>query len=150
MLFRSEPGVGIICVLLFEDENGDAIRQEEEASLPGGAINISKRDGSVSITEETQSGLDYYCTETIQEGDYNVSAAIPEGYNPTTVLNTSLELEGGDTSYLTFGAQANSVTLEENLPITEDAGKSPALGLIGIFLLLGGVGLGVYAIWFRK
>ncbi len=145
-----QPGIGTLCVLLFEDENGDAIRQEEEVSLPGGAINISNRDGSVSITEDTTDGLEYFCTENLEEGSYNVSAAIPEGYNPTTVLNTGLELAGGDVSYLTFGAQANSETVEENIPIIEDAGKSPMLGLIGVLLLLSGVGLGIYAIWFRK
>ncbi|OQX62172.1 MAG: hypothetical protein B5M51_06480 [Anaerolinea sp. 4484_236] len=145
-----EPGFGTLCVLVFEDENGDSIRQEEEHSLPGGAINISNRDGSVSITEDTVEGDDYFCTENLEEGSYNASAAIPEGYNPTMVLNTAVELAAGDISYLTFGAQANSETVEENLPITEDVGKSPLLGLMGVVLLLGGVGLGVYAVWFRK
>lgn len=146
-----QPGVGTLCVLLFDDENGDAIRQEEEASLPGGAINISNRDGSVSITHDTTDGLEYFCTENLEEGLYNVSAGIPEGYNPTMVLNASLELSAGDVSYITFGAQANSETLEENVPITEEVGgKSPILGLIGALLLISGVGLGVYAMWFRK
>ena len=145
-----QPGVGTLCVLLFEDVNGDAIRQEEEASLPGGAINISNRDGSVSVTEDTTDGLDYFCTENLEEGSYNVSAAIPDGYNPTMVLNTTVELGAGHISYLTFGAQANSETVEENLPITEETGKSPILGIIGVLLLLGGVGLGIYAVWFRK
>ena len=145
-----KPGIGTLCVLVFEDENGDSVRQEEEASLPGGAINISNREGSVSITEDTAEGFDYFCTENMEEGSYNVSAAVPEGYNPTTVLNTAVELNAGDTSYITFGAQANSETIEENLPITEDIGKSPLLGLVGIVLFLGGVGLGVYTIWFRK
>ena len=145
-----EPGFGTLCVLVFEDENGDSVRQEDEPSLFGGAINISNRDGSVSITEDTAEGFDYFCTENLEEGSYNVSAAIPEGYNPTMVLNTAVELGAGDISYLTFGAQANSETVEENLPITEDVGKSPLLGLIGVVLLVGGGGLGVYAVWFRK
>ena len=118
------PGLGTLCVLLFEDINGDSMRQEEEISLPGGAINISNRDGSISITEDTlehnPSSVtdDYFCTEGLDEGDYNVSVALPEGYNPTSTPGTS--------------------------------GSTPLLGVIGAILLLGGIGLGVYSIWFRR
>lgn len=145
-----KPGFGTLCVLLFNDENGDAIRQEEEASLPGGAINISNRDGSVSITEDTTDGFEYSCTDNLEEGTYNVSAGIPEGYNSTMVLNISLDLVGGDTSYINFGAQANSETIEENIPIIEDTSKSPILGLIGAALLLSGIGIGVYSVWLKN
>jgi hypothetical protein len=145
-----EPGFGSLCVILFEDTNGDSMRQEEEPSLPGGAINISNQAGSVSITHETQEGFDYYCAEDLEEGSYNISAGIPEGYNPTTALTSSVELQAGDQSYLTFGAQVGSETAEENVPLTEESGRSPLLGVIGGILLLGGIGLGVYAVWFRR
>lgn len=150
------PGNGTLCVLLFEDINGDSMRQEEEISLSGGAINISNRDNSVSITADTpdhdpfSETLDYYCEEGLQEGDYNVSVAIPEGYNPTTALNSPVELLAGDITYLTFGAQAGSVVIEENTPPPESSSSTPLLGIIGLVMLLGGVGLGVYSVWFRK
>ena len=48
------------------------------------------------------------------EGDYNVSVAIPEGYNPTTSLNAPITLVAGDITYLNFGAQAGSVVIDEN------------------------------------
>ncbi|MCJ7715655.1 MAG: LysM peptidoglycan-binding domain-containing protein, partial [Anaerolineales bacterium] len=63
------PGFGTLCVLLFEDTNGDSMRQEEEISVLGGAINISNRDGSISITEDTPEHDpnsvtdDYLCNE---------------------------------------------------------------------------------------
>lgn len=151
-----QPGWGTLCVLLFNDENGDSMRQEEEVSLPGGAINISNRAGSVSITEDTPAHNpdpledDYFCTEELEEGEYNVSVAIPEGYNPTTVLNAGITLEPGDTTYLNFGAQASSDVQEENAPLVEEAGRSPILALLGITMLAAGVGLGVYSIWFRR
>lgn len=150
------PGLGTLCVLLFEDINGDSMRQEEEISLPGGAINISNRDGSISITEDTLEHNpdsvtdDYFCTEGLDEGDYNVSVAIPEGYNPTTSLNTGIQLLAGDTTFMTFGAQAGSVVIEENASLPETTGSTPLLGVIGAILLLGGIGLGVYSIWFRR
>ena len=49
-------GTGTLCVLLFEDANGDALRQEEELSLPGGAISVNDLTGAVNITAETPSG----------------------------------------------------------------------------------------------
>lgn len=149
------PGVGIMCVILFEDANGDSMRQEEEVSIPGGAINISNREGSVSITEDTPPHNpdpdedDYVCTGELEEGEYNVSVAIPEGYNPTTSLNTAVTLDAGDTTYLTFGAQPDSNLEAESVPLVENTGASPILGVIGITMLLAGIGLGVYAIWFR-
>ncbi len=143
-------------MLLFEDLNGDSMRQEEEISLAGGAINISNRDGSVSITENTPAHdpnsetEDYFCTESLLEGDYNVSVAIPEGYNPTTSLNSPIELLAGDITYLTFGAQAGSVVINESVAQSDGGGSSAALGIIGAILLLGGIGLGAYSVWFRR
>jgi len=131
-------------------------RQEEEISVLGGAINISNRDGSISITEDTPEHDpdsltdDYFCTENLGEGDYNVSVAIPEGYNPTTSLNTGIELFAGDTTFLTFGAQAGSVVIEEDASLPETTGSTPLLGVIGAILLLSGIGLGVYSVWFRR
>jgi hypothetical protein len=150
------PGNGTLCVLLYEDINGDSMRQEEEISLEGGAINISNREGTESITVDTPAHdpasetLDYHCEEGLQEGDYNVSVAIPEGYNPTTALNTPLELVAGDITYLTFGAQAGSAVIEESAATSESTGTTPLLGIIGLVMLLGGIGLGVYSVWFRK
>ena len=150
------PGNGTLCVLLFVDINGDSMRQEEEIGLAGGAINISNREATVSITVDTpvhdpaSETADYYCEKGLQEGDYNVSVAIPEGYNPTTALNSPVELLAGDITYLTFGAQAGSVVIEETAPAPESTGSTPLLGIIGLVLLLGGSGLRAYSVWFRR
>ena len=50
------PGWGILCVLLYNDLNGDSMREESEPSIPGGEISVSNRLGSVSLTAETPSG----------------------------------------------------------------------------------------------
>lgn len=76
-----------MCILLFEDLNGDAIRQEMEMPISGGAISISSRDGETSLTEETTSEFDEdglplpVCFESLQTGDYNITIAAPEGFN---------------------------------------------------------------------
>jgi len=139
-----EIGYGTLCVILYDDVNGDAIRQEEEPSIPGGRISIANADGSISITEDTLGGLDHFCSENLKEGEYNITVGIPDGYNPTTAFNASIILNGGDETYLDFGAQPNSETLAE-APAPIGTGKSPLLGIIGGIVLLAGIGLGIYA-----
>ncbi len=156
-------GVGAVCILLFQDLDGDAIRQEEEPSLPGGAISINDRLGLVSLTAETPVGgisanlfpepeeLGYICFRELEQGDYNVTVAIPDGYNATTILNYGVTLKAGDETYLDFGAQANAETVAEEVTIPEGGeGKSPALAIAGGILLLLGIGLAVFAYFIRK
>jgi hypothetical protein len=156
------PGVGsgILCVLLFEDVNGDALRQEEEPSLPGGAISISDLTGAVNITADTPSGgisdllfpdpdeLGFTCFE-IDKGEYNITVAIPDGYNPTTQLSNAVLLNPGDETLVDFGAQPNSETLAE-APIPVGTEPSPMLGIVGGALLLVGIGLGVFAVFLTR
>lgn len=146
----SSAGTGDLCVILYNDNNGDSMRQETELSIPGGAISISNRSGSVSQTVETGTGTDFQCFEGIAEGDYNVTVAVPDGYNATTTLNQAVRVAGGDKTYMSFGAQENSITAAETTIIPEAPGKSPLLGIIGGVLLLAGVSLGIYAGLLRR
>jgi hypothetical protein len=143
-------GTGNLCIIVYDDVNGDAIRQITETWIVGGQISISDRVGDISETAETEMLYDeegeiaYRCFEALQEGNYNITVAIPDGYNPTTVLNRGLTLRGGEETYLAFGGQANSERLAETAIIPEAPGKSPLLAIIGGLLLLVGAGLGIY------
>ncbi len=140
-----EPGSGIICILLYNDLNGNSIRETNELSIPGGAINLNNTLGSVSFTNETVEGDTPQCYNDLPEGDYTISVAVPEGYNATTNTTYILSLKAGDETYLDFGAQVNSVS-EPEAPVAAGGNeKSPILGIIGGVLLLAGVGLGVFA-----
>src|SRR5512139_687188 len=77
-----KQGFGALCVLLYDDLNGDSIRQEDEPSIPGGAVSISNRSGTVSETATTTSGTEPQCFEQLQEGDYTITVGVPGGYNP--------------------------------------------------------------------
>lgn len=138
------PGSGTLCVILYNDVNGDSIRQEEEASIPDGAISVSDRSGEVNLTEDTTSGFEAFCFAELMQGEYTVSVAVPEGYNPTTVLNYTLDLEPGTETYLDFGAQVSSA-VEEESAVAGGTNRSLLLGVAGGVLLLGGIGLAVYA-----
>ncbi len=140
----AQPGFGTLCVLLFDDQNGDSIRQEEEPSIPGGELSVSNRAGDVSQTDTTTDAAEPMCYEDLPEGNYNLTVAIPDGYNPTTALNYNLDMEAGRTAQINFGAQPNSETLAEESGATGES-RSPLLGILGAVLLVGGVGLGIFA-----
>jgi hypothetical protein len=139
------PGTASLCVLLFKDQNGDSVRQESEPTIPDGAISISNRTGSVSLTGKTVSGSDPLCFDKIPVGEYNVTVAIPEGYNPTTALNLAVQLNAEDQTYINFGAQLNSSNQAVQPAPAETGSRSPILGIIGGLLLAAGVGLALVA-----
>ena len=161
-------GTTEVCVLLFEDINGDGLRQENELGLAGGAISVTNILGGYSKTQNTISEIDintgepaYICfgekppdaeevaeSEKLPEGKYTISAAIPDGYNPTINLSYSLEIEAGERAFIAFGSQSQATTLED--PIEEEGNQSAFLGIIGGILLLGGGGLGWYAMRMNK
>ena len=80
----------------FDDVNGDSIRQETELSIPRSEISVTDRSGAVSLTGTTLPGSEPFCFKELPEDDYNISVAVPDGYNPTTVLNYALKVEPGD------------------------------------------------------
>ncbi|NJC94748.1 MAG: hypothetical protein C3F07_21130 [Anaerolineales bacterium] len=144
-------GTTEVCVLLFDDLNGDALRQETEFGIEGGAVSLTNLNGSYSQTLNTTSAVDpdlvepiRSCFEDVPQGEYNVSMAVPDGYNPTMSLSYTFTVKAGDRASIDFGAQSKTATLGEPTEPTE-TNRSPFLGIFGILLLLGGIGLGYFA-----
>ncbi len=135
-------GNGRICVFLFNDVNGNALVEDGEEGIAGGAISITDRVGKISREGTSQGGTDPVCFNDLPEGDYNISVAVPEGYNPTTRMNYALTLRAGDTTTLDFGAQLSARAQPGEVAETP---RSPLLAILGVILLLFGIGLGVYA-----
>jgi hypothetical protein len=144
-------GTTQVCVLLFDDMNGDALRQETEFGIDGGAVSLTNLNGSYSQTLNTTSDIDpdlvepiRSCFTDVPQGEYNVSVAPPDAYNPTMVLSYRLTVKAGDRASVDFGAQSKTVTVND--PTETDGGRrSSVLGFFGILLLLAGAGLGYYA-----
>ena len=144
-------GTTEVCVLLFDDMNGDALRQETEFGVDGGAVSLTNLNGSYSKTQNTSSASDpdtlepvRTCFGDVPQGDYNISVAVPDEYNPTMLLSYTLTVKAGDRASIDFGAQSKSVTVSEPLE-NQEGGRSSILGIFGFLLLLGGAGLGYYA-----
>ena len=151
------PFVGTteICVLLFDDQNGDALRQEEEPVILGGAISVTETGGEYSDTRETANNPDPeayqgICFSDVPAGQYNIGAAIPDNYNPTMSLTYTLDVSAGDRAFVDFGAQGRDAAGSQTSSPAQGDGVSPMLGIVGGLLLLGGIGLGWFALRLRN
>jgi LysM repeat protein len=144
-------GTTEVCVLLFDDMNGDALRQETEFGIEGGAVSLTNLNGSYSQTQNTTSAIDPDLVEPIRscfldvpQGEYNVSVAVPDTYNPTMLLSYTLTVKAGDRASIDFGAQSKTLTVSDPADSGQSE-RSSVLGIFGLILLLSGAGLGYYA-----
>jgi murein DD-endopeptidase MepM/ murein hydrolase activator NlpD len=144
-------GTTEVCVLLFDDQNGDALRQETELGIEGGAVSLTNLNGSYSQTQTTTAGIDpdtqepvRSCFVDVPSGEYNISMAVPDSYNPTMLLSYTLTVKAGDRASVDFGAQSKTLTVSESTEAPKN-NRSSLLGIFGFLLLLGGAGLGYYA-----
>lgn len=145
-------GTTEVCVLLFEDMNGDALRQETEFGIEGGAVSLTNLNGSYSQTQTTSAAVDpdtlepvRSCFTDVPGGEYNVSMAVPDAYNPTMLLSYTLTVKPGDRASVDFGAQSKTLIVGEPEEAQAGGNRSSFLGIFGFLLLLGGAGLGFYA-----
>ncbi len=144
------PGVGgtaQVCVLVYADINGDGLRQPTEIAIAGAAVSLTNTDGSFSKTLTTviipdATAYQGTCFPDVPMGQYNVSAAAPDGYNPTINLTSKIIITAGDTAYIDYGAQLRTVVD----PSTPSSKRSPLLGIFGAVFLLVGIGMGVYVL----
>ncbi len=148
-------GTTEICVLIFNDINGDALRQADEPVIPDAAISVTEKSGKYSKTLQSAINPDPNaypgtCFTDVPEGSYNIAVALPDNYNPTTDLNASIDLKAGDQDFVPFGAQPKNDGVSQTTQPTNGGGTSPLLGVIGGLLLLGGLGLGWYALRMRN
>ncbi len=162
-------GTTEICVLLFDDVNGNAIREELELGLAGGAISVTNALGGYSQTRDSISEIDldtlepaFICFgappagqeevpegEKLPEGKYTVSAAIPDGFNPTSSLSYEVDVQAGERAFVRFGAQSQDSTIVDP-EAASDGNNSGLLGIFGGLLLLSGGGLAWYAMRTQK
>jgi hypothetical protein len=151
-------GITEVCILLYDDLNGDAQRQPTEFGIVDGQVSVTDINGAYSQTQSTVSDIDPYtedavrtCFTDVPEGTFNISMAIPEGYNPTSQISHRLVVKAGDIAFVAFGAQSKNVqAIEPETPQDGDGGNSALMGILGAVFLLGGMGLGWYALRLRK
>ncbi len=139
------PGIpdATVCVLLYDDLNGDSLHQDTEGTIPNGAVSVTGTSGQFSQTTDTTASADPVCFDKVIEGTYNISVAAPEGYNPTTQLNYTLQIKSGEQIYVDFGAQVAGQAKPQDP--ANATGSTNLLGIAGGVLVLAAIGLGIYA-----
>ena len=150
-------GTTDICVLLYNDINGDSLRQPTEPGLAGGQVSVTDINGAYSQAKETTDALDSVtgdaartCFADVPEGTFNVSVAIPDNYNATTFITYRLDVKAGDRAFVDFGAQSNAAQLPSPTTPTDEGSNIPLMGIVGALFLLGGIGMGWYALRMRR
>ncbi len=136
-------GTGDICVLLFTDANGNARLDQDELPLPDGQVSVVDRDGSVQGEHTTDDNPEGFCFAELEDGDYNVSGAVPPNFNPTTSMNIPVRLSPGDIKFVQFGGQPSAAILQ--ISGTDNEG-STLLGVLGLALLAAAGIVGYYAV----
>jgi LysM repeat protein len=136
---------GEICARLYEDINGDGLRQPDgnEVAIVGGVFTIvDATTGAPVQSHNTQAGEDEYCFKNLTVGKYTIAAAAPAGYNATTTTNVSLDVQIGYSNKIEFGAQrsSGSQTAPES-PANSDRLRTALFGAAGIMLLLLAAGI---------
>jgi hypothetical protein len=140
-------GTAQVCVLVYNDINGDALRQETEGAIAGAAISLTSPDENysqtlTSVINPDATAYQGMCFPDVPPGKYSVSAGVPEGYNATINLTTSVDVIPGDLISVNFGAQAREAAGTTAAPSNS---PSPLLGIAGAAFLLVGIGLGIYS-----
>jgi hypothetical protein len=144
-------GTTEVCVLLFNDFNGNAIREETEPAVSGGAVSVTENNGEYSAAQDTVIPSDPtvyqgICFSNIPEGSYNITVGIPDNYNPTMALSYSLDVKAGDRAFVDFGVQSKDVVVDPGANDPQaGGGRTPILGILGILFLLGGAAVGYFA-----
>jgi hypothetical protein len=143
-------GTTEICILLFNDSNGNALREETEPAVAGGAVSVTENNGEYSAAQDTiipadPDAFQGICFSNVPEGSYNITVGIPDNYNPTTELNYSLDVKAGDRALVPFGIQSKDVVVDPGATTPSEPKTSPIFGILGGVLLLGGAALGYYA-----
>ena len=91
---------------------------------------------------------DPVCFNDIPEGTYSISIAIPDGYNPTSNQNVTVQLKAGDVSHINFSAQVSGHTQAQQEQNATSG--SILIAVIGGIIVLAGVGIGFYARYILK
>jgi LysM repeat protein len=128
--------VGQICALMYVDVNGNGFRDGAEALLAGGQLAVVDTATGQPVQVHVTDGVsEPHCFANLAVGEYSVSAAAPNGYNPTTEASKALRVDAGTTSSMEFGAQASGTT-DPSSPSDGRRLQTALLGAAGVVFLL--------------
>ncbi len=113
-----------ICVIFFQDNNGNRLQDANEAVLPGGQVLLTL-DGQPAGTHVSDSQPDPYCFTGLAAGSYVIQAAAPSGYGLTTPDQLRAQAKAGAQIKVAFGAAQGIATTVPPTPDSSLATSDP-------------------------
>jgi hypothetical protein len=98
------PTMGQICVLAYNDRNGNSQQDTEESLLPGVVFTLADANGPRD-SYTTDGVSEPHCFTDLQPGSYSLSAKSPANYAATTQKTFIVALNGGMKTDWLFGAR---------------------------------------------
>lgn len=130
-------GTGLVCALIWDDSNGNGVRDANETLVLGGLLTVVDITTGQQVQAFTTSDPALpHCFEEVPEGQYTVSSAPPPGYNPTTPGAHTLGIVAGSTSMLEFGIQPSATQAAATPEGSNRALRTALLGAGGVMFLL--------------
>lgn len=128
------PDYGQLCVVAYNDVNGNAANDDEPV-LPDVRVTLSV--GETPLEGYVTTGSEQsHCFPQLPPGTYTISVAAPAGYTPTTASEATLQLPAGSLITLAFGVAPVSPA---------PAAAPPSASWMPILLLFVGLATGVMA-----
>lgn len=150
-------GNGTICVMGYDDVNGNGIREPQETSLAGLTFVLS--DGSNTVGTYTTDGVsEPYCFTELTPGAYIISW-VADSFTATTDQTWAASVSGGSTVSHEFGAQGGDAAGADETDAQQEAREGllglptwllALVGALGMILFLSGVGAAAYFLIIRR
>lgn len=122
----AQQGTGQICVLAFEDQNGNGVREEAESLLAGVGFTLADANG-VKGSYKSDGNSEPYCFGSLAAGAYTVQARGTSGLDVTTPGQWAISLSNGAQFDVMYGARTGDG--EAAKPATTDGSSAiPASG----------------------
>ena len=143
------PTPGQICVLAFNDRNGDGQQSADENPLAGVVFALADSNGPKD-TYTTDGVSEPYCFADLQPGSFTLTAKAPGGYSGTSPKTQIVAISGGKEDFV-FGARRGGAVPTPTRTSSGGGGAtSGLLGGAGRYILAGAallvlIGLGFVA-----
>ncbi len=111
-LISKASGPSEICVLLYDDANGNGALDSNEGAIPGGQLSLLDPSSGAVLQAYTTTPADTngHCFTALPAGLYTVAAVAPAGYNATMETSILQRVLAGQHYQLNFGAQPSAGT----------------------------------------
>ena len=145
-----------VCVLAFEDNNENGVRDAGEIPLPGISVHLAVNTDVIVRTHITTADNRHYCFENLENNIYNLYFAESVNHRATTESSAAVQLENSQRFRVEFGAISQSPFRDAADAATEEDTSEEldtstrlifaAVGAILVMLFMFGLGIIVASI----